>query len=230
MKIFVAIAGLVIGLPGCSENDKTSVTTTMFDESVYQELKSWRTQPRMMLDALPRAFLPLAGDGFVVIPSRFSKFKKLLSVDLQEIRKIVELMNEHGLTHFDLSKKDFQLKLKKGADLDELGALFAKMPQAPAQIAAPAAALAPAAGAAPAAAEGAEITSPMVGTFYRKPAPDAPNFVEVGSTVSEGQTLCIIEAMKVMNEIKAERSGTICALVAEDSNPVQYGDVLFRIK
>ncbi len=142
-------------------------------------------------------------------------------------------MNEHGLTHFDLSKKDFQLKLKKGADLDELGALFAKMPQAPAQIAAPAAAPAPAAGAAPAAApaaEGTEITSPMVGTFYRKPAPDAPNFVEVGTAVSEGQTLCIIEAMKVMNEIKAEKSGTICALVAEDSNPVQYGDVLFRIK
>ena len=158
-------------------------------------------------------------------------------MDLQEIRKIVELMNEHGLTHFDLSKKDFQLKLKKGADLDELGALLAKMPQAPAQSYAPASApaAAPASGSAPPAAaapaeEGAEITSPMVGTFYRKPAPDSPNFVEVGTAVSEGQTLCIIEAMKVMNEIKAEKSGTICALVAEDSNPVQYGDVLFRIK
>ncbi len=156
-------------------------------------------------------------------------------MDLQEIRKIVELMNEHGLTHFDLTKEDFHLKLKKGADLDELGALFAKMPQAPAQSYAPALAAAPTTGvaqsaAAPAAEEGEEITSPMVGTFYRKPAPDSPNFVEVGTAVSEGQTLCIIEAMKVMNEIKAERSGTICALVAEDSNPVQYGDVLFRIK
>ena len=70
----------------------------------------------------------------------------------------------------------------------------------------------------------------MVGTFYCKAAPDAPKFVDVGSSVSEGQTLCIIEAMKVMNEIKAERSGTICAVVAEDGNPVQYGDVLFRIK
>ena len=70
----------------------------------------------------------------------------------------------------------------------------------------------------------------MVGTFYRKPAPDAPNFVEIGSTVSVGQVVCIIEAMKVMNEIKAEKSGTICALVAEDGSPVQYGDVLFRIK
>lgn len=143
-------------------------------------------------------------------------------------------MNEHGLTHFDLSKKDFHLKLKKGPDMEELGALFASMPTAhAAPAAAPAAALsAPAAASAPApaAAEGSDITSPMVGTFYRKPAPDAPNFVEVGTAVSEGQTICIIEAMKVMNEIKAEKSGTICALVATDGNPVQYGDVLFRIK
>lgn len=153
-------------------------------------------------------------------------------MDLQEIRKIVELMNEHGLTHFDLSKKDFHLKLKKGPDLDELGALFASIPAAAPQ-AAPVQLLAAtpqAASPAASAADGAEITSPMVGTFYRKPAPDAPNFVEVGTAVSEGQTLCIIEAMKVMNEIKAERSGTICALVATDGNPVQYGDVLFRIK
>jgi acetyl-CoA carboxylase biotin carboxyl carrier protein len=152
-------------------------------------------------------------------------------VDLQEIRHIVELMNEHGLTHFDLTKKDFHIKLKKGADMDDLRSLLASLPTAPA--AAPmAAALAPAgpvAIAAPAV-EGVEITSPMVGTFYRKPAPDAPDFVEVGSTVSVGQTVCIIEAMKVMNEIKAERAGTICALVAEDGSPVQYGDVLYRIK
>ncbi len=141
-------------------------------------------------------------------------------------------MNEHGLTDFDLSKKDFHLKLKKGPDMDALSGLLASMPRAAAQAAPaqlPAAAAAPAA-APVAAAEGAEITSPMVGTYYRKPAPDAPNFVEIGSTVSEGQTICIIEAMKVMNEIKAERSGTICALVATDGNPVQYGDVLFRIK
>jgi acetyl-CoA carboxylase biotin carboxyl carrier protein len=153
-------------------------------------------------------------------------------VDLQEIRRIVELMNEHGLTHFDLTKKDFHLKLKKGADLDDLRGLLASLPAA--RPAAPAAAGpavdAPPVAALPAAPEGSEITSPMVGTFYRKSAPDAPNFVEIGTTVSEGQTLCIIEAMKVMNEIKAEKSGTICALVAEDGTPVQYGDVLFRIK
>ena len=155
-------------------------------------------------------------------------------MDLQEIRRIVELMNEHGLTHFDLTKKDFHLKLKKGADLDDLRGLLAAFPAGQAPAFAPAAAIStPAATPAPAAApvaDGAEINSPMVGTFYIKPAPDAPNFVDVGSTVSVGQTLCIIEAMKVMNEIKAERSGTITACVAEDCTPVQYGDVLFRIK
>ncbi len=150
-------------------------------------------------------------------------------MDLQEIRRIVELMNEHGLTYFDLTGEDFHLKLKKGPDLAALKGMLAAMPAQAAPVAAAPVASAPVASA-PAAAEGAEITSPMVGTFYRKAAPDAPNFVDVGSTVSEGQTLCIIEAMKVMNEIKAERSGTICAVVAEDSNPVQYGDVLFRIK
>ena len=143
-------------------------------------------------------------------------------------------MNEHGLTHFDLSKKDFHLKLKKGPDMDELSSLLANLPAAAPQTSAPApvSAPAPSAGAAeaPAVADGAEITSPMVGTFYQKPAPDSPNFVDVGTVVSEGQTLCIIEAMKVMNEIKAECSGTISAVVAEDGNPVQFGDALFRIK
>jgi acetyl-CoA carboxylase biotin carboxyl carrier protein len=156
-------------------------------------------------------------------------------VDLQEIRRIVELMNEHGLTHFDLTKKDFHLKLKKGPDFDDIRGLLASLPTAPAAAPVQAAAAPAVSGGAPAtpaapAAEGAEITSPMVGTFYRKSAPDAPPFVDVGSTVSEGQTLCIIEAMKVMNEIKAERSGTICATIAVDGNPVQFGDVLFRIK
>jgi len=164
-------------------------------------------------------------------PSTHPNSQPSRTVDLQEIRRIVELMNEHGLTHFDLTKKDFHLKLKKGADLDDLRSLLSSLPAAaPAPVAAPVAAAAPAAGDPPPAAEGTEITSPMVGTFYRKPAPDAPDFVDIGSTVSVGQTVCIIEAMKVMNEIKAEKAGTICALVAEDGAPVQFGDVLFRIK
>lgn len=153
-------------------------------------------------------------------------------MDLKEIRKIVELMNEHGLTVFDMSKEGFHLKLRKGPDLDALRGMMAAAPAAPAYAApAPlAAAATPVAAAAAPAAEGEAITSPMVGTFYRKSSPDAPPFVNVGDAVSEGQTLCIIEAMKVMNEIKAEKSGTISAVIAEDGNPVQFGDILFRIK
>lgn len=140
-------------------------------------------------------------------------------------------MNEHGLTYFDMSREGFHLKLKKGQDLESLkgllAALSAAAPAAPA--AAAATAPAPAVAAAPAPA-GEEITSPMVGTFYRKPNPESPEFVNVGDTISVGQTLCIIEAMKVMNEIKAERSGTITSILAEEGNPVQYGDPLFGIK
>ncbi len=156
-------------------------------------------------------------------------------MDLKEIRKIVELMNEHGLTLFDLSREGFHLKLRKGQDLESLRGLLGSLPAAaPAYAPAPAAAVpAAAASAAPAAApkeDGTAITSPMVGTFYRKPGPDSPAFVSVGDAVSEGQTLCIIEAMKVMNEIKAEKSGTITAILVEDATPVQFGDALFRIK
>ncbi|MBK1855269.1 acetyl-CoA carboxylase biotin carboxyl carrier protein [Verrucomicrobiaceae bacterium 5K15] len=146
-------------------------------------------------------------------------------MDLKEIRKIVELMNEHELSYFHLEEEGVNLKLKKGADIVQVAQ--AAMP------AAPAAAPAPAAGDAPAAtpeAAGNEIPAPMVGTFYSAPSPDSPAFVSVGDTVSVGQTLCIIEAMKVMNEIKAETAGTITAIVAQDGEPVQFGDALFRVQ
>ena len=153
-------------------------------------------------------------------------------MDLKELRRIVELMNEHGLTYFDMSREGFHLKLKKGPDLESLKGMLAALPAAAPAAAAPVAA-APAAVAAPTAAPasaGEEITSPMVGTFYGKPNPESPDFVKVGDTISVDQTLCIIEAMKVMNEIKAERSGTITSVLAEEGSPVQYGDPLFGIK
>ena len=154
-------------------------------------------------------------------------------MDIQDIRRIVELMNEHGLTLFDLTKKDFHLKLKKGTDVDDLRSLLASLPAAAVPAAPPVAPVAPASEVVVVAApveKGSEITSPMVGTFYLKVSPGGPNFVDVGSTVSIGQVVCIIEAMKVMNEIKAEQAGTITAIVAEDGTPVQYGDVLFLLK
>lgn len=160
-------------------------------------------------------------------------------MDTKDIRKIVEMMKENDLSLFHLEKDEFKIKLKRGNELDDIKSVLSSLPAAAAPAPVAAAALAPAAApaagagdAAPAAdaAAGDDITSPMVGTFYRKPSPDADNFVEVGTAVSEGDTICIIEAMKVMNEIKAETSGTISAMLVEDGTPVQFGESLFKIK
>ena len=140
------------------------------------------------------------------------------TVDLKEIRKIVELMDQHELSYFHLKEEGVDLKMKKGADIVQVAQ------------AAMLAAAAPAAGETAAAAPaGNAITAPMVGTFYGASSPDVAAFVAVGDTISEGQTICIIEAMKVMNEIKAETSGTVTAIVAKDGEPVQFGDALFQI-
>jgi acetyl-CoA carboxylase biotin carboxyl carrier protein len=152
-----------------------------------------------------------------------------MSIDLQEIRKIIELMNEHELSYFHLQAKDFNLKLKKGPDLEALRGLAAVAAPVPAAVAGAGSPTGSAA-AATEPADGFEITSPMVGTFYRRSSPGVEEFVKVGDAVSEGQTLCIIEAMKVMNEIKADRAGTVVAVLAEDGTPVQYGDPLFRLR
>jgi oxaloacetate decarboxylase alpha subunit/acetyl-CoA carboxylase biotin carboxyl carrier protein len=174
--------------------------------------------------------LRVALDANCPAPESFSQPKQA-TVDLKEIRQIVTLMNEHGLSLFHLEKKDFNIKLKKGTDLEALKEMMSMMPAAAPAAAAPAAvAPAPAAEAAAPVQEGEAVTSPMVGTFYSKPSPDEEAFVSVGSKVSEGQTLCIIEAMKVMNEIKAEKGGTISEVCVEEGAPVQYGDDLFRIK
>ena len=151
------------------------------------------------------------------------------TVDLKEIRKIVELMDQHELSYFHLKEEGVDLKMKKGADIVQVAQ--AAMPAAPA---APAAApAAPSAGGEAPAADapaGNEITAPMVGTFYAASSPDAAPYVNVGDTISEGQTICVIEAMKVMNEIKAETSGTVTAIVAKDGEAVQFGDALFRVQ
>lgn len=138
-------------------------------------------------------------------------------------------MNEHGLTHFDLTKKDFHIKLKKGADLDDLRGLLAGLPTITAapvvSAATPSAAAIP-----PAVAEGLEITSPMVGTFYTKTSPEAEPLVNLGDAIVVGQTLCIIEAMKVMNEIQSEISGTVVECLVANGTSVEFGQPLFRVK
>lgn len=162
------------------------------------------------------------------------------NLDLAEIQKIVELMAANNVTLFQLEREDTAITLKRGHDIDGLSELLSKLPAPAAQVsyapapAAPAlaAAPAPAAAAAPAAEEpvGPSINSPMVGTFYRSSAPGEKAFVNVGDSVDENTTVCIIEAMKVMNEIKAEARGTIARILAEDGKPVQYGQPLFQLK
>lgn len=154
-------------------------------------------------------------------------------MELKDIKAVIDLMKKNDLSVFEMEKDGFKLKLQKGAG-DQT--VFAAPPAAPA---APAAAAAPASSAAtaPAAPQtesggGAlkDILSPMVGTFYRAASPESPPFVDVGNEVTEETVVCIIEAMKVMNEIKAETNGVIAEVVAEGGKPVQFGQVLFRVK
>jgi acetyl-CoA carboxylase biotin carboxyl carrier protein len=154
-------------------------------------------------------------------------------LELKDIKAIIDLMNKNDLTVFEMEKDGFRLKLQKGAlDQPIITAPIAIAPAgAPTQpgtneTAAQAAATAPAAKSGPL----KDIVSPMVGTFYRAASPDAPSFVDVGTPVDEDTVVCIIEAMKVMNEIKAETSGVIAEVVAENTKPVQFGQVLFRVR
>jgi acetyl-CoA carboxylase biotin carboxyl carrier protein len=153
-------------------------------------------------------------------------------LDLKEIKELIALMRRNGLSEFELETEDFRIKLKKGGEAVVSHSYYAP----PAGQAAPVAATAPAAAtpavAAPAEAKptGREITSPMVGTFYGAASPEASAFVEVGTEVTEDTVVCIIEAMKVMNEIKAETKGVIAEILAENGKPVQYGQPLFRLK
>jgi acetyl-CoA carboxylase biotin carboxyl carrier protein len=155
--------------------------------------------------------------------SRPSKQKKETNVDLKDIKAIVDLMEKNGLTAFEMERGGFRIALSKGAVAGPA------VSYAPAPVAAPASAAAPAEAAAPAA-SGKEIPSPMVGTFYTAPSPESPAFVKVGQKVTPDTVVAIIEAMKVMNEIKAEASGTITEVAAENGQPVQFGQALFRYK
>jgi acetyl-CoA carboxylase biotin carboxyl carrier protein len=154
-------------------------------------------------------------------------------LELKDIKAIIDLMKKNDLTVFEMEKDGFRLRLQKGAAEQSVFAApapqFVPVPAAPGLVepksGAPAAAEAPAAAAAT-----KEITSPMVGTFYRSPSPESPAFVDVGQQVNEDTVVCIIEAMKVMNEIKAETSGVISEVVAENGKPVQFGQALFKVR
>ena len=152
------------------------------------------------------------------------------SKDTKEIKAIIDLMKKHDLSVFEIEKEGFRLKMQRGASTSQSAAAAPAVPGAPAKGAG--AGTEPPAPAAKAieSVPMKEIVSPMVGTFYLAASPEAPAFVEVGKPVTEDTVVCIIEAMKVMNEIKAETSGVIAEVLAENGKPVQFGQPLFRVR
>ena len=149
-------------------------------------------------------------------------------MDLDELRTLLALLHDHDVREFRLKDDTRTVEVKLGAEpVAPPPASWAPMPAPPA-VAAPVAASA-AAEAAPAD-DGVVVKAPVVGTFYVAPSPGAAPFVEVGQRVEKGQVLCIIEAMKLMNEIEAETAGTVVARLAQDGHPVEYNQPMFRIR
>ena len=152
-------------------------------------------------------------------------------MDLKDIKAIIDLMRKNSVSEFELEKQDFKIRLKRGnngatpsAGFDEAATLTYVQPQV--ALASPV--LAPQS-VAPVINE-LEIKSPMIGTFYRAPSPEAANYCEIGTEVNADTVVCIIEAMKVMNEIKAEAKGVVTQVLVENAKPVEFGQPLFKIR
>ena len=143
-------------------------------------------------------------------------------MDLRKLKKLIDLVQESGISELEVTEGEEKVKIVKSG-----GPAIAY--SAPAPTPAPVPVLAPAPAAAPAAIPGHVVKSPMVGTFYRSPSPGAKTFVEVGDTVKSGDTICIIEAMKLLNEIECDKDGVIKAILVENGQPVEYGEPLVII-
>ena len=154
-------------------------------------------------------------------------------MDLRKLKTLIDLVSESNVSELEITEAEGKVRIVKGG-----GAVVQQFVAAPVQaapVAAAPAAAAPAAAAvaelpAPAAVTGHQVKSPMVGTFYRSASPGAKPFIEVGAQVKEGDTLCIIEAMKILNEIEADKSGTVTRILADNGQAVEYGQPLFVIE
>ena len=152
-------------------------------------------------------------------------------MDLDQIRQILDLVREHELSEFEIEHDGLRLKIRKDAHGAHLVTHAApSLPQAHAYAAAPVSPAAPAADLGESEIELAVVKSPIVGTFYRSSEPGSPSFVEIGASVKKGDVLCIIEAMKLMNEIDSEYDGEIVNIYVENGQPVQYGERMFAIR
>lgn len=150
-------------------------------------------------------------------------------MDIRKIKKLIELVEESGISELEITEGEESVRIHRGG-VAPIAPVYA---QQPAQFAAPAplaASVAPIAEAAPAAPAGHTVKSPMVGSFYRASSPEAKSFVEVGSKVSVGDTLCIIEAMKMMNQIESDKAGVVKAILVENQDPVEFDQPMFIIE
>ena len=150
-------------------------------------------------------------------------------MDLRKLKKLIDLVQESGIAELEITEGEEKVKIVKGGHVSVSAVAPAPVAPIGARAPAPAAAAPAPAAEAPAGQEGHVVKAPMVGTFYRSPSPDAKAFVEVGQTVKEGDTICIIEAMKLMNEIETDATGTIKAILVENGQPVEYGQPLFLL-
>lgn len=152
-------------------------------------------------------------------------------MDIRKVKKLIELLEESNLNELEITEGDDSVRISRGVNAANYSSPIAPAitPQAPAQTVQQVSSGAVEPSSDSDAAEGHKVNSPMVGTFYSAPAPGSPVFVSVGQTVSSGDVLCIIEAMKMMNQIEADKSGTIGAILAEDGEPVEFDQPLFTI-
>ena len=150
-------------------------------------------------------------------------------MDQRKLKKLIDLVQESGIAELEITEGEEKVKIVKGgrAVPEMVAMLPAPAAAAPATVATPAP---PPPAEVPSKVEGHVLKSPMVGTFYRAPSPGAKPFVEVGDTVKVGQTVCIIEAMKLLNEIEADKDGVVKAILAENGQPVEYGEPLLAIE
>jgi acetyl-coA carboxylase, biotin carboxyl carrier protein len=153
-------------------------------------------------------------------------------MDIRKIKKLIELVEESGITELEVSEEEGSVRISRATVATPANVQYSIPAAAPTPVAAPAApAAAPAApAAAPEEIAGHKIRSPMVGTFYRSPSPEAKAFVEVGQTVKVGDALCIVEAMKMMNRIEADKAGVVKAILVNDGEPVEFDEPLIIIE
>ena len=151
-------------------------------------------------------------------------------MDLKDIKAIIDLMKKNSITEFELERQDSKIRLKRGLNGNPPSVQYDEAPIAGPIAVLPAISVAPAAAPLPLATGEIDIKSPMIGTFYRAPSPEAGNYAEIGSEVTADTVVCIIEAMKVMNEIKSEVKGTVTQVLVENGKPVEFGQPLFKVR